>query len=142
MVGVVFNYCFGVYSWSWLTFIFYYSLDSDFLIWLNFGVFLFYFWGPYALFLGSGQGSKTVLGSTHVVKHFLFSIVPSILSFDFNLIFWLFLNFCGPNGLFLGSMFKNCFCVSSHIVEQLSFSMLPWILTFEFDLIFFVFLGP
>ena len=31
-------------------------------------------------------GSKIVLGSTHVVEQLLFSIVPSILTFDFDLI--------------------------------------------------------
>ena len=34
------------------------------------------FWGPNGLFLGSGFGSKTVLGSTHVVKQLLFSMFP------------------------------------------------------------------
>ena len=44
-------------------------------------------------FLGSGQGSKTVLGSTHVIEKLLFPIDPSILTFNFDLIFrsfWLF----------------------------------------------------
>ena len=44
------------------------------------------FWGPNELFLGSGYSSRTVLGSTHVVEQLLFSIVPSILTFDFDLI--------------------------------------------------------
>ena len=52
-----------------------------------------YFWGnfqlfggPNELFLGSGYSSRTVLGSTHVVEQLLFSIVPSILTLDFDLI--------------------------------------------------------
>ena len=60
------------------------------------------FWGPNGLFLGSGFGSKTVLGSTHVVEQLSFSMFSSILIFDFDLIFGSFLTFCGPNGLFLG----------------------------------------
>ena len=44
------------------------------------------FWDANKLFLGSGQGSKTILGSTHVVEQLIFSIVPSILTFDFELI--------------------------------------------------------
>ena len=45
------------------------------------------FRGPNRLFLGSGKGSKTVLESTHVVVERLsFSMFPSILTFDFDLI--------------------------------------------------------
>ena len=62
----------------------------------------FNFWGPNRLFLGLGKGSKTVLGSTHVVEQLSFSMLPSILTFDFYLILGSFLTFCGPNGLFLG----------------------------------------
>ena len=47
-------------------------------------------------FLGSGQGSKTVLGSTHVIEKLLFPIDPSILTFNFDLIFRSFLAFLGP----------------------------------------------
>ena len=58
---------------------------------------------PYnGLFLGSGLGSKTVFGSNHVADQLLFSIVPSILAFDFDLILGSFWTFWGPNGLFLG----------------------------------------
>ena len=46
---------------------------------------------------------KNVLGSTHVVEELLFSIVPSILTFDFDLILGSFFTFGGPNGLFVGS---------------------------------------
>ena len=52
--------------------------------------------------LGLGKGSKTVLGYTHVVEQLSFSMFPSILTFDFDLILWSFLTFWGPNGLFLG----------------------------------------
>ena len=45
-----------------------------------------------------GYGSKTVFGSTHIVKKLSFSVLPSSLTFDFDLI----LAFWGPNGLFLG----------------------------------------
>ena len=71
-------------------------------------------------------GSKTVLGSTHVVEQTIFSMVPSILTFDFDLILGSFLTFCGPNGLFLGlGKGPKTVLWSTHLVEQLSFSMLP-----------------
>ena len=44
------------------------------------------FCAPIGYFLGLGSSSKTVLWSTHVVDQLLFSIVPSILNFDFDLI--------------------------------------------------------
>ena len=64
----------------------------------------FDYWGPmdYGLFLGLGQSSKTVLGTNHVVEQLLFSIVSSILTFDFDLIFGSFFTFWGTDGLFLG----------------------------------------
>ena len=51
-----------------------------------------------------GKGSKTVLGSTHVVEQLSFSMFSLILIFDFYLIvnFGSFFSFWGPNGLFLG----------------------------------------
>ena len=49
-----------------------------------------------------GKGSKTVLGHTHVVEQLSFFMVPSILTFDFDLILGSFLTFWGANGLFLG----------------------------------------
>ena len=52
--------------------------------------------------MGSGNGSKTVLGSTHVVEQLSFSMLPLILIFDFNLILGSFLTFWGPDGLFFG----------------------------------------
>ena len=62
-------------------------------------------------FLGVGVGLKYCLGSTHVVEQFLFSIVSSILTFNFDLILGSFITFRGPNWLFLGLGvgFKN-FC--------------------------------
>ena len=61
-----------------------------------------YFWG---------WGLKTVLGSTRVVEQLSFSMFPSIMTFDFDLILGSFLTFWGPNGLFLGLGYgsKNCF---------------------------------
>ena len=38
-------------------------------------------------FLELREGLTSVLGSTHVVEQLLFSIVPSILTLDFELIF-------------------------------------------------------
>ena len=86
------------------------------------------------------------MGSTHVVEQLSFSIFPSILTFDFDLILGSFLIFWRPNGLFLGleKGSKNVLG-SAHVVEQLSFSMCPSIRTFDFDLIlgsFFTFWGP
>ena len=43
--------------------------------------------------LGLGKGSKTFLGYTHVVEQLSFSMFPSILTFDFDLILWSFLTF-------------------------------------------------
>ena len=75
------------------------------------------------------------MGSTHVVDQLLFSIVPLILTFDFDLILGPFLAFLGPNGLFLELRSSKTVLGSTHVVEQLSFYMFPSILTFEFDLI-------
>ena len=47
------------------------------------------------------KGQKIVLRSPHVVKQLSFSIFPSILRFDFDLILGSFLTFGGHNGLFL-----------------------------------------
>ena len=58
------------------------------------------FWGPNELFLGLWKGSKIVLGSTHVVEQLSFSMLPSILTFDSDLILGSFLTFLGTNGLF------------------------------------------
>ena len=50
-----------------------------------------------------GLVSKTVLGSTHVFEQLSFSMIPSILTFEFDLILGSFLTFWGPNGLIFGS---------------------------------------
>ena len=103
---------------------------------------LTYFWGHVlllglnGLFLGSGYTSRTVLGSTHVVEQLLFSTVPSIQTFDFDLILGSFFTFWGTNGLFLGLVWGSKTVLgSTHVVEQLSFSMFLSILSFDFDLI-------
>ena len=82
------------------------------LILSNLWVIFWLCWAKNRLFLGFGSGSKC-FWSTHIVQILLFSLFPSILTFDFNLILWLFLTFWGPNWLFLGSMFKNCFGLHS-----------------------------
>ena len=56
------------------------------------------------LTLGLGKGLKTVLAYTHVVEQISFSMFPSILTLDFDLILWSFLTFWGPNGLLFGVM--------------------------------------
>ena len=73
------------------------TFDFDLIL----GLFLT-FWGPYGLFLGSDEGSKTVLGCIHVVEKLLSSLIPSIPTFDFDSILGSFLTFWCPNGLFLG----------------------------------------
>ena len=52
--------------------------------------------------MGFGKGSNNVLRSTHVVEQLSFSMLPSILTFDFDSILGSFLTVWGPNGLFLG----------------------------------------
>ena len=53
-------------------------------------------------------------------------MLPSILTFDFDLILGLFFTFWGPNGLFLAlGKGSNTVLGSTHVVEQLYFSMLP-----------------
>ena len=70
--------------------------------------------------------AKTVLGSTHIVEQLSFSMFPSILTFDFDLILGSFLTFWGPNRQFLRlGKGPNTVLGSTHVVEQLSFSMLP-----------------
>ena len=53
-------------------------------------------------FWGWGWGLKTFLGSAHIVEQLLFSIVPSVLTVDFDLNLGPCLTFWSPNGLFLG----------------------------------------
>ena len=86
----------------------------------DFGLILgsfFTFWGPNRLFFGLSKGSKTVLGSNHVVEQLSFSMLPSILTFDFDLILGSFLTFGGPNGPFLGlGMVQKLFWGSPNII--------------------------
>ena len=53
-------------------------------------------------FLGSEWGSKSDLGSTHVVEQLLLCIHSSIPTFDFALNLGSFFTFWGSNGLFWG----------------------------------------
>ena len=83
------------------------------------------------------------MGSTHVVEPLLFSIVPSILTFDVELIFGSFLLFGAIMGYYSGR--SRVGKLSTHVAEQLLFSIVPSILTFDFDLIlrsFLTFWGP
>ena len=59
------------------------------------------------------------MGSNHVVEQLLFSIIPSILRFEFDLILGSFLAFLGPNGLFLGLGFRNGLFLGWGRVRQL-----------------------
>ena len=61
------------------------------------------FWGSNGLFLRLGKGSNTVLGSTHVVEQFMFGMIPSILTFKFDLFLGCFDCSFSPKGLILGS---------------------------------------
>ena len=86
------------------------------------------------------------MGYTHVVEQLSFSMIPLILTFEFDFILGSFLSFVGPNGLVWGVRVGSTNVLgSTHVVEQLSFSMLPSILTFDFDFIlasFLTFWGP
>ena len=74
---------------------------------------------------------------THVVEQLSFSMFPSILTFDFDLILGSFLTFWGSNGIFLGSgKGSKTILGSAHVVEELLFSIVPSILTFDIELIF------
>ena len=81
--------------------------------------------------------SKTILRSTHLVKQLLFSMMPSILTFELDLI----LESCGPSWVFLG-LGKGLTTVlgSNYVIGQLSFSMFFSIPNFDFDLILGLFL--
>ena len=62
------------------------------------------FWSPNGLLLGLGYGSKSFLGSNHVVEQLLFPTFSSFVTFDVNFIFGSVLNFWGPNQL----IFVSC----------------------------------
>ena len=55
-----------------------------------------------------------------------FFLFPSILAFDFDLIWGSFFYFWGPNGLVLGSVCSSETVLgSTHVADQLSFSIIP-----------------
>jgi len=65
-----------------------------------------------------------------VVEQLLFSIVPSILTYDFDLIMGLFLPFWGSiGGFFLVGLGLKTALRSTHVFEQLLFSIVLSILT-------------
>jgi len=79
-----------------------------------------------------------------MVEQLLFSINPSILTFDSDLILGPLFYFWGLIGYIWGlGRVQKLFFLSSHVVEHLLFSTVPSILTFYFDLILgqFNFLG-
>ena len=80
----------------------YVSVNSDIYFYFILGSFSTFF-GPNRLLSGLGLSWATVFGSTHVVEQLSFSLLLSILSFDFDLILGSFLTFWGPNVLFFGS---------------------------------------
>ena len=90
------------------------------------------------------SGSKTVLGSAHVGEQFLFSMFPSILTFDFDLNLGSFLLFGALIGYFWDWGSKTVLG-STRVVEKLLFSIVSSILTFDIYLIFgsfFTFWSP
>ena len=75
---------------------------------------------------GRGRIRKLFLGSTHVAEQLLFSIFPSILTFDFVLNLGSFLTFWGSNGLFWVRVgLKNCFGVS--LYKLIPFVISVWL---------------
>ena len=66
------------------------------------------------------MSSKTFLRSTHINEKLSFYMFPSILTFDFDLIWGSFFTFLGPNGQFLGFGWGSKTVLgSTHVVEQL-----------------------
>ena len=94
---------FWVHSCSWTTFIFYASLNSDIWIWLNTWVIAF-FLGPYWADFGVRVGFYNCFGANHIVEQLEFSMFPSILTFDFDLIWGDFQRFGVLVGYFWGSI--------------------------------------
>ena len=63
-----------------------------------------------------------MLGSTHVVEQLSFSMIPSVLTFEFDVILGSSLTFGGPNRLFLGSgLGSQTFFGFTHEADQLYF---------------------
>ena len=58
-------------------------------------------------FGGVGLSSKNILGLTNIFAQLSFSMLPLILTFEFDLFFGLFLTFWGPNGLLLESWYVS-----------------------------------
>ena len=79
------------------------------------------------------QARFEFLECTQKAEPLLFSMVPLILTFNFDLILGSFLSFQGSNGCFGLEEGLKTFSGSSHIAEQLLFPMLPSILIFDFD---------
>ena len=135
MVG--FKNCFGVYSFSWKTFIFYSSFNSDFWFWL-FWVY-FYFLGPWWAIFGVGEGFKNWFG----VYSCSWTTFIFYVSFNSEIWFWLtfgghFFIFGGPHGLFLGFGvgLKNCFEVYLY-----SWTILSMYVSVNSDICFCLILG-
>ena len=82
-----------------------------------------YFWGW-------GKVQKHFFRSTLVGEQLSFSMFPSILTFEFDLIFGSFLNFWGPNGLFLEIWYGSTTVLGLLIAEQDMLSMSLSILAF------------
>ena len=82
------------------------------------------------------------MGSTNIVAQLSFSMLSSNVTFEFDLVFGLFLTFWGFFVVEFGSKtISGC----THVVKHLLFSKFSSILTFDFDLIlvsFLTFLGP
>ena len=107
---VRFKNCLGVYTSSWPNFIFYVSFNSNLWFWFNFGVVFYFFGALKGCFWVPGM-IHTVVGSTHVVEQLSFSMFPSTLAFNFDLMFWSFLTFWALMGYFWGwGRVQKLFC--------------------------------
>ena len=61
------------------------------------------FWEQLGYFESQSKVKKPIFSSTHVAEQILFSMFPSIFTFNFDIILELYGFFFWPNGLFLGS---------------------------------------
>ena len=115
MVWDFVNICFVVYSYSATNFIFLFSWNFDIWFCLDFGVVLD-FWDSNGLFFFGCDDFQNCFGVLSLISNFLFSLLPSILPFVFDLNLGYFGFFGGPNWLFLvvRVRFKNCFVVCSY----------------------------
>ena len=120
-------------NYHWTIFVFYVYLNPNFWFLLNFFGCDLTFKGPNGLFWGLGLGWKTIVESAHVVELLFFSLVPSILSFDFNSILGSLLTFLALYGLFLGSGYDpKTVLGSSHITNKFCLQTIALSCTFEF----------